>query len=197
MSRKRLIRALQGSPPTRAKTSSEPLSWLERQRLKLKLGLNPLTNWVIEDQPTYLSSHAYPDKGIMHIAEDTPASVEAHEMGHLTHKDHPLESFLGGFKGLSTVGNVLPGLLAAGSDPGSAASRYAPVLGGALAAPTLLTELAASYRGAKALKEIRPDEPLLPLILAQLSYPLSTLPLSVGAPMYIRRHKMKDLKGGE
>jgi len=197
MVRERLRIAIRNAGALQKIAALEPLSWLERQRLKIKLGLNPFTTWVSEDQPHYLMSHAYPETRRVHIAEDTPAAIEAHELGHITHKDNPLESALLGMGGFATIGNILPSLMVASTDPHSPYSKYAPALGGVLALPKLINEAIASYRGAKALKEIRPDEPLLPLIMAQLTYPLGTLPLSMGAPYLLRKQKLKALKGGD
>ena len=196
---RRLRNALKGNTKIASEDRWDDLGFIERQRLKLKLGLNPLTNIVLKNKGHYLASnanHAGTTRsgiGIARVAKDTPASVEAHELGHLTHANNPVEdalSYVGHNMGDASA--ILPGAMAALSDPDSAASKYAPLVGAALAAPKLTLEALASYRGLKALKEIRPEESILPAAIAQLSYPVSLLAPAVLAPMMIRSKKLED-----
>ena len=173
---------------------SDSLSWLETQRLKLKLGLNPFTSIVKKDVPLNLfGEHAYPEEGgggVVHINKDSSPSVVAHELGHLTHGKNRLELALTRMSNsLAPLAKIAPGLIAAATDPDSDASKYAPVLGGVLAAPKLVSEGLASYRGLKALKEIRPDASILPAVLAQLTYPAYLLGGGVVVPYFIRKTK--------
>ena len=198
----RLITAL-GSRVKVAKDDRwDDLGFIERQRLKLKLGLNPLTNIVLKEKDMgYLGSHALHSGkhplgiGLVRVGKDTPASVEAHELGHLTHSQNAFEDALSYMSHpMGDAAAILPGIMASVAHPDSAASKYAPLVGALLSAPKLTTEALASYRGLKALKEIRPDESVLPAAIAQLSYPVQLLTPSVLAPMMIRKKKLENLK---
>ena len=194
----RLVSALRFTKVA-AKDRWDDLGFIERQRLKMKLGLNPLTNIVLKDQKNYGSSHAYHGGtnrlgiGLVRIGDDTPAAVEAHELGHLTHADNPVEDLFSHVAHpLGRAGQLLPSAMASFADPDSAMSRYAPLVGALLTAPKLTNEALASYRGLKALKELRKDESILPALVAQLSYPMELLAPAVLAPMWIRSKKLED-----
>tara|TARA_Y100000310_G_C20468936_1_gene709032 strand:- start:78 stop:737 length:660 start_codon:yes stop_codon:yes gene_type:complete len=174
----------------RALVKSAELSWLEQRRLIAKMGLNPATVTVKKDLPHWIQAHAMPDSGLVRVGKNTPDSVLAHELGHLTHKASDLEMSLARLgNALKPVATYLPALMATLAASESAVSKAAPYVGALASAPKLVTEGLASYRGAKALSDIKPEAGLVPLILAQLSYPAGLLIPGVAAPIAIRRTK--------
>ena len=166
------------------------LSWIEQRRLIAKMGLNPATVSVKKDLPHWIQAHAMPDRGLVRIGKNTPDAVLAHELGHLTHKASDLEMSLARLgNALKPVVTYLPALMASLAASESVVSKAAPYIGALAAAPKLVTEGLASYRGVKALREIKPEAGLIPLILAQLSYPAGLLLPGVAAPIAIRKAK--------
>lgn len=174
----------------RTKTAREQLTPSEIRRLERLMDLDPSEVQINENQGHWLQSHAYLGGdgrgGQINVGKDTPPSVLAHEMGHLTHGRSRLETALAELStALTPLAATIPSLIAMQSAHDSDWSRAAPYLGGALIAPKLLTEGLASYRGLTALNEVRPDVSMLPAILAQLTYPVTLASTSILAPVLV------------
>ena len=145
--------------------------------------------------------------GIVLAPKNTGAHITAHELGHARFGSGRIGGAMQSLRtrtpmALRAAGGVAPLIAASVADPDSAVSKYAPVAGAALAAPTLIDEAAASIGGYRGMRRAGYSPQALRTARRQLAKAFGTYAVPLGAmgvaaPMVARALKKRTKKALE